>query len=45
MEEDQEIENEEENLENIISVCWDCRKIAAVTYNLSTLELNVSSCC
>lgn len=31
----------EENLDNILSVCWDNGKTSAVAYNLSTLELFV----
>jgi hypothetical protein len=42
MENDQENSNEEENVETILSLCWDSGKLAAVVYNLTTLELNVS---
>jgi hypothetical protein len=41
MEIDQE-NNEEINAVSILSVCWDNGKVAAVVYNLTTLELNVS---
>ncbi len=41
MEVDDENSNEE-IAENILSLCWDSGKIAAVDYSLTSLELNVS---
>lgn len=42
MEIDQENSNDEENVETILSLCWDNGKLAVVVYNLLTLEINVS---
>jgi hypothetical protein len=43
MEVDNSEENDEENVqERILSLCWDCGELAAVYYDLNTLELHVS---